>query len=87
MGGVKEYLAVLLREREVRWQRLIGDQCELLPPGPDGIIRPRSFPGLHLAPAALLAGDTAKVLAVLDGGVKTSDHAEFVEHLARRRPD
>ena len=51
----------------------------------DGIFRSVVFPGLWLDAAALLAGDRAKLLAVLQQGLQSPEHAAFVEELARRR--
>jgi hypothetical protein len=37
--------------------------------------------GLWLDPAALLSGDSARVLAVLQQGIASAEHAEFVSRL------
>ena len=84
-AGVQEYLAVLLREQEVRWHRLTEGHFAVVPLPADGIYRSTVFPGLWLDPAALLAGDLARVLAVLQQGIGTAEHQAFVEELARRR--
>ncbi len=42
---VREYIVVLLNEREVRWHRLEKGIYMPLSPGPDGIIRSVIFPG------------------------------------------
>ena len=52
----------------------------------DGTLRSRAFPGLWLDPAALLAGDIAAVLATLERGLASPEHAAFVAELAGRRP-
>ena len=83
-AGVKEYLAVLVKEREVRWHRLVGDSYQLLPCPPDGVIRSVVFPGLWLSLEALLNGDLRGLLQTLDRGLATPEHAEFVERLARK---
>jgi Uma2 family endonuclease len=84
-AGVREYLAVLLREREVRWHRLVGAHFEVVPAPADGVHRSVAFPGLWLDAAALLAGDLARVLAVLNDGLRSPEHAAFVAQLAARR--
>jgi Uma2 family endonuclease len=84
-AGVQEYLAVLMREREVRWHRLTGDRFEVLPAPADGVYRSAAFPGLWLDAAALLRGDLARVLAVLNEGINSPGHGEFVGQLAARR--
>jgi Uma2 family endonuclease len=85
-AGVQEYLAVLMREREVRWHRLVGGRFEVLPAPADGIYRSTVFPGLWLDAAALLAGDLARVLVMLQQGLNSPEHAAFVELLKQRRP-
>jgi Uma2 family endonuclease len=84
-AGVQEYLAVLMREREVRWHRLVGGQFEVAPAPVDGIYRSAVFSGLWLDAAALLRGDLARVLAVLNEGINSPEHRQFVAQLATRR--
>ncbi len=84
-SGVQEYLAVLMREHEVRWHRLTGGHFEVLPAPADGVYRSAAFPGLWLDAAALLRGDLARVLAVLNDGLKSPEHQQFVDQLAARR--
>ncbi len=54
--------------------------------GPDGIIRSEVFPGLWLDPAAVLARDGARLVAVLQEGLASPEHAAFVERLAAPQP-
>jgi Uma2 family endonuclease len=84
-NGVREYLAVLMREREVRWHQLSGTRFEVVPAPADGVYRSTVFPGLWLDAAALLRGDLARVLAVLNEGLASAEHRAFVEQLAARR--
>src|SRR5262249_16812135 len=85
--GVQEYLTVLMQEQEVRWHRLINNRFQLMPTLADGIYRSVVFPGLWLDAKALLAGALARVLAVLQQGLQSPEHAEFVKQLqARHRP-
>ena len=84
-AGVKEYLAVLVREQEIRWHILMGGRYRLLPSDAKGIWRSRVFPGLWLDGAAILAGNARKVLAVLDRGLRSPEHQKFVAKLARRK--
>jgi Uma2 family endonuclease len=83
--GVQEYLVVLVEEQEVRWHRLTDGEFQLVPQPADGIYRSQVFPGLWLDAAALLAGHVARVLAVLQEGLNSPEHKEFVEQLAARR--
>ncbi|MEH2074439.1 MAG: hypothetical protein V7K57_08595 [Nostoc sp.] len=50
----------------------------------DGVIKSRIFPGLWLAVTSLITGDMTQVLAVLQQGLNSQEHTEFVEHLARQ---
>jgi Uma2 family endonuclease len=80
-----EYLVVLVHEGEVRW--FVHEAGEYVPLVPDaaGVLRSRVFPGLWLDPRAIVAGDAARVLAVLREGLASSDHAAFVERLSVKR--
>jgi len=62
------------------------------PPDPDGQVRPLEagdrlsraeevFPGLWLDPAALVSGDTQTVVAALERGLASPEHAAFVKRL------
>ncbi len=51
-SGVREYLAVLMREREVRWHQRTGGRFEVVPLPADGVYRSTIFPGLWLDAAA-----------------------------------
>jgi Uma2 family endonuclease len=82
--GVDEYLVVLLFEREIRWHRLEDGSYRNVQPDKDGVWRSTAFPGLWLDGKALLAGDLAKVLRVLQRGLDSPEHAEFVERLKKR---
>jgi len=46
------------------------------------VIRSQRFPGLGLAAAAMLSGDMAQVLAVLQTGLQSPEHQAFVAQLA-----
>ena len=82
--GVAEYITVLLQEREIRWHRLIGGQYQLLELPPDGILRSAAYPGLWLDTQAFLKNDLSGVMTVLDEGLKSGEHAEFISRLQAR---
>lgn len=81
--GVKEYIVWRVLDHAVDWFALRGDRYELRAAGADGILRSEVFPGLWLDPAALLAGDGPRLIAVLQEGLASAEHAAFVERLAR----
>jgi Uma2 family endonuclease len=79
---VREYLVLALDPNGVHWFALRGDQFEDLPPGPDGLFRSEVFPGLWLDPTALFAGDLDGLIAALERGLATAEHAAFAAKLA-----
>jgi Uma2 family endonuclease len=87
-AGVLEYVAVLLREPVVRWFVLHNRRYEPLAPDEAGVFRSVVFPGLWLDSVALLRNDAAAVLATLQQGLQSAEHAAFVQRLqeqARRQ--
>lgn len=80
-NGVQEYLVWRVYNREFDWFRLNAGEYIQLAPNSDGVICSEIFPGLWLDKAALLAGDLAKVLAVLQSGLAMPEHQIFVENL------
>ncbi|HLW68321.1 MAG TPA: Uma2 family endonuclease [Gemmataceae bacterium] len=81
-AGVKEYMVAALRQEKVFWWILRRSKFRPLLPGHDGIFRSETFPGLWLDPDALLNLDSARLLAVLQLGLATPEHAAFVARLA-----
>jgi Uma2 family endonuclease len=84
-AGVLEYVVRALEPDEVLWYVLHEGRLDAVPPDADGLHRSRIFPGLWLDPAALLAHDTRRLRAVLDQGLATPEHVEFVTRLAAAR--
>jgi Uma2 family endonuclease len=64
-NGVREYLVWLVAEARLEWFCLEEDQYRPQLPDTQGLLHSRSFPGLCLSLAPLLACDTAKVLKAL----------------------
>ncbi len=80
-SGVQEYLAVQMYEQRVDWFILREGVYETLTPDEHGVLRSEVFPGLWLQPAALWDGDLAAMLAVLQEGLASPEHAAFLERL------
>jgi Uma2 family endonuclease len=78
-SGVQEYLVWRVGDGAVDWFYLHEGRYVPLEADAEGIVRSRVFPGLWLALPALLNGDLAMVLAVLQKGLQSSEHAGFVE--------
>jgi Putative restriction endonuclease len=84
---VREYVVWRVLEHQLDWFVLRDGRFECLLPGPDGILRSTVFPGLWLHPSALLNRDFAQVLAVVQRGIESTEHAAFVDHLRSAQPD
>jgi hypothetical protein len=83
-NGVREYIVWRVRDQAIDWFALKQGQYEKLPADSEGIIRSDVFPGLWLHVPAMLAGDMAQVLGVLEQGVLTKEHADFAAALRAR---
>jgi Uma2 family endonuclease len=79
-SGVAEYLVWRVLDQDFDWFILRDGQYQMLVQQ-DGILKSEVFPGLWLDKPALLAGDLAKVMAVLGQGLTDPLHAAFVERL------
>ncbi|MBC1189391.1 Uma2 family endonuclease [Microcystis aeruginosa BLCCF108] len=78
---VQEYLVWRFYEQEFDWFLLQTVEYIKLEPDSDGIIRSQIFPGLWLDKNALLIGDLGKVLVILQRGLETAEHRDFVKKL------
>lgn len=81
--GVREYLVLCAKERQLRWFDLAAGKE--LQPDAAGIYRIQTFPGLWFNGSALLAQDYPKLMQTLEEGLATPEHAAFVRQLAGRR--
>jgi Uma2 family endonuclease len=80
-SGVQEYLALQVYEGATTWWALRDGVYEPLAADAAGILRSEVFPGLWFDPAAFWAGDLATVLATLQQGLASPEHAAFVTQL------
>lgn len=81
--GVKEYLVLCIAEQKLLWFDLVGHNQ--LSADPEGVFRIREFPGLWVHGDALIARDSARLVATLQQGLATPEHAAFVTRLAETR--
>jgi Uma2 family endonuclease len=81
-AGVREYVVVALRRKQVFWFTRHRGKFKEMSPDKDGIFRSQVFPGLWLDPAPLLRDDYEQVFVVLHQGLKTPEHPAFVAKLA-----
>ena len=81
-NGVHEYIVWQIFENQLDWFSL--QQSEYVPLAADGngIVRSLVFPGLWLSVPDLLTGNMTRVLSVLQEGLNSAEHAEFVQGLS-----
>ena len=80
-NGVREYLVWRVWDSAIDWFALREGRFERLPRTEAGLYESEVFPGLWLDMAALLRHDLAQVLAVLQQGLASPEHAAFVARL------
>ena len=82
--AVQEYIVWRVLDRAIDWFVLTGGAYERLAADSDGTLKSRVFPGLWLDAQALLDGDVARALAVLQAGLAMPEHGQFVDRLGRK---
>jgi Uma2 family endonuclease len=80
-AGVREYLFLGLVPEEVRWFALRDGRYVELVADADGLYHSEVFPGLWLDATALFAADLDTLIAALDRGLATPEHAAFAARL------
>ncbi|NJN68148.1 MAG: Uma2 family endonuclease [Chloroflexaceae bacterium] len=80
-GRVQEYVLWRTAEQRVDWWALQAGAYVPLPASAQGIIASRVFPGLWLDVVALLEDRMAQVLATVQRGLASAEHAAFAETL------
>jgi Uma2 family endonuclease len=79
-NGVKEYVVWRVEDQAIDWFILRGGQFDPLPLT-SGLYQSETLLGLWLDPAALLAGDLARVFQVVQQGIASPERAAFVARL------
>jgi Uma2 family endonuclease len=80
-NGVLEYIVWQVFENKLDWFYLQDGEYILLEADAEGILKSKIFPGLWLSQEALLAGEMNQVLKVLQQGLNSQQHAEFINQL------
>lgn len=80
--GVREYVVATAEPDDIYWHARRGGRLVRMSSGDDGTYRSSVFPGLWLNPAALLSRNLNDLIATLDRGLATPEHAAFVARLA-----
>lgn len=81
--GIREFILWRVEDNAIDWFVLRNDEYEPLVPDATGIIRSATFPGLWLDVAAMVRRDMGRVFDVLQMGLTSPEHAEFVEQLRK----
>lgn len=81
---VQEYMVWRVEDREIDWLRLREDRYVQLQPNSEGIIGSEVFGGLWLDREAMLAENLTKVFEVVQRGLVTTEHQEFVQQLMNK---
>ena len=82
--GIREYIVANVKDAKLVWLDLANDAE--IPLDADGIARPREFPGLWIDSTALFRCDYHRLMAVLQQGLASPEHAAFVQRLAAAGP-
>jgi Uma2 family endonuclease len=81
-NGVREYVVWRVLDRQIDWFALREGRYDPLQLAAGGILRSEAFPGLWLDPASLIRGDLNAVFAIVQQGLSSPEHADFVARLA-----
>jgi Uma2 family endonuclease len=82
-NGVREYIVWQVLDSKIDWFSLKNDEYVSLLPDAAGIIKSQVFPGLWLDVKALLTGNMMQVQAVLQQGLNSQEHKDFVKTLSQ----
>lgn len=82
-NGVREYIVWRVLDKAIDYFVLHETQYVLLKPDRRGVYQSQAMPALWLDAPSLIAGKVAQVLTVLNKGLATRAHAEFVKRLSR----
>ncbi|MDB9307400.1 Uma2 family endonuclease [Aphanizomenon sp. CS-733/32] len=86
-NGVKEYIVWQVLDQKLSWFSLQEGEYLELAPNQEGVLQSRVFPGLWLAVNELLTGNMQVVLNVLQAGLQSVEHADFIENLGNLKSD
>jgi Uma2 family endonuclease len=81
-AGVQEYIVLCVEEQQLHWFHFPSRRK--LKPDRKGIWKSRIFPGLWIDGQALMARDSARLIATVQQGLATPEHAEFARRLQEK---
>jgi hypothetical protein len=82
-NGIPEYVVWRVLDQAIDWFVLREGTYDRLALSPEGHYQSEVFPGLWLDPAALVSGNLLRVYQVLQEGLQSPAHAEFVARLKK----
>lgn len=86
-NGVREYIVWQVLDEKLSWFSLQEGEYLELAPNEEGVLQSRVFPGLWLAVNELLTGNMQVVLNVLQTGLQSVEHADFIDKLGDLKSD
>ncbi|MBI4787990.1 MAG: Uma2 family endonuclease [Chloroflexi bacterium] len=86
-NGIQEYIVWRVYTKRIDWLRLSEGEYVALPSDDAGVVHSQVFPGLRLSVSRLIEGDLAAVLAELQNGLASPEHAAFIEKLAQAKQE
>ena len=84
-AGVMEYAVFLVYKHILQLFRLTHGEYEKVATPAGGIYRSAAFPGLWIDEGAVATDNGAKALAVLNRGLKSTEHKNFMRQLAAQK--
>ena len=83
-NGVQEYLVLLAYEREMRFFRLKDGKFVLVEADETGVMKSQILPGFWFRSDWFWEGRLAELLQLVQEGIASQEHQEFVDGLAAR---
>lgn len=81
-SGVQEYIVWQVCDRRIDWFTLDNGDYVALSPDEAGVISSPRFPGLRLDLEAMIQGNMAQVLTILQEGIQSTEHQQFVQEVS-----
>ncbi len=85
LNGVREYIVWRIEDVAIDWFVLRGDKYHALRRSPEGWYQSKVFPGLWLDAQALIESNMARVLEVVQQGIASPEHQQFINRLQARK--
>jgi Uma2 family endonuclease len=80
--GVQEYLVWRVEEQTFAWWRLLDGEYVEIEADSHGVLRSEVFPRLWLDTRAMIGDDVPGILATLNAGLASPEHADFQKRKA-----